>query len=85
MYGLTIGINSDDIYKQLTPSEKERFEDVVITEVKRTGNEITIEAIVIEKKNYDEEKYKKLLDEETTYLEEDYMPSNGTPPRRHLL
>lgn len=82
MYGVTIGINSDDIYKQLTPSEKERFEDIIITEVNRLGNEITIKAVAIEKKDYDENKYQKLLEKEN-YLGEAYALEDNTP-LRHL-
>jgi hypothetical protein len=47
-------VDADDIYNRLTASEKERFEDVVITDINRNGNEILITGIAIEKKRYDE-------------------------------
>lgn len=38
MYEVKIKVDADDIYKRLTASEKERFEEVVITDVFREGN-----------------------------------------------
>lgn len=81
MYGVKIKVDADDIYKRLTPSEKERFEEVIITDIDRISNEIFITAIAIEKKNYNEKKYKKLLEKEN-YLGEAYALMNNTPLRR---
>lgn len=54
MYKIKIKVDADDIYNRLTASEKERFDDVVITDINRNGNEILITGIAIEKKRYDE-------------------------------
>lgn len=81
MYEIKIKVDADDIYNRLTASEKERFEDVVITDINRNGNEILITGIAIEKKRYDEEKYKRLLEKEH-YLEEGYALLDETPLRR---
>lgn len=80
MYGVKIKVDADDIYNRLTPSEKEKFEEIVITDVQRDGNDVIISAIAIEKKNYDEKRYKKLLEKEM-YLEEICTYSSGTPLR----
>lgn len=80
MYEIKIKVDSDDIYHRLTPSEQEKFEEIVITDVQRNGNDVIITAIAIEKKNYDEKKYTKLLEKEL-YLEEYNMFSSGTPLR----
>lgn len=78
MYEVKIRVNADDIYKRLTPSDKERFEEVVITDVHRDGNEVIITGIAIEKRNYDEKKYYKLLNKEF-YLGDSNMSSKETP------
>ena len=83
MYEVKVKVNTDDIYRNLTPSEREKFDEIVITDVQRNGNEIIITAIAIEKKSYDENKYQKLLEKEH-YLEEVYALYDETP-LRHLI
>lgn len=80
IYEVKIKVDSNDIYSSLTPSEKEKFEEIVITDVQRDGNDIFISAVAIEKKNYDEKKYEKLLEKEL-YLEEYSAFSSGSPLR----
>lgn len=80
MYEVKIKVDSDDIYRRLTPSEQEKFEEIVITDVQRNRNDVIITAIAIEKKNYNEKKYAKLLEKEL-YLEEAYVYSDNTPLR----
>lgn len=83
MYEIKVKVEADDIYKRLTPSEKEKFGEVVITDIDRNNNEVFITAIAIEKKDYDEKKYQKLLEKEN-YLEEAYALEDNTP-LRHLI
>lgn len=83
MYEVKVKVNADDIYRHLTPSEREKFDEIIITNVQRNGNEIIITAIAIEKKSYDENKYQKLLEKEN-YLEEAYALYDKTP-LRHLI
>lgn len=64
MNKIRVQVTADYIYQHLTSSEKEKFEEIVIADVKRNGNEINIEGIAIEKKNYDEKKYQQLLSNE---------------------
>lgn len=81
MYEVKIKVDADDIHRRLTASEKERFEEVVITNVFREGNEIIITGIGIEKRDYDEKKYYKLLNKEI-YSGSSFLYSNETPLRR---
>ena len=83
MYEVKVKVNTDDIYRNLTPSEREKFDEIVITDVQKNGNEIIITAIAIEKKDFDEKKYQKLLEKEH-YLEEAYALYDETP-LRHLI
>lgn len=64
-YGVKVEIKAKDIYDRLTPAEKERFEEIVISGVDKTENEVIITAIAIEKHNYDENKYKELVKKES--------------------
>ena len=83
MYEVKVKITANDIHRRLTPSEREKFEETVITDVQRNGDEVIITAIAIEKKSYDENKYQKLLEKEH-YLEEAYALYDKTP-LRHLI
>lgn len=47
-YGVKVGIKAKDIYDRLTPAEKERFEEIVISGVDKTEDEVIITAIAIE-------------------------------------
>ena len=38
-YGVKVGIKVKDIYDRLTPAEKERFEEIVISGVDKTEKE----------------------------------------------
>lgn len=78
MYEVKIKVDADDIYKRLAPSDKKRFEEVVITDVHRYGNEVIITGIAIEKRDYDEKRYYKLLNKEF-YLGDSNMCSEETP------
>lgn len=64
-YGVKVGIKARDIYDRLTPAEKERFEELVISSVDNTNDEVVITAIAIEKNNYDENKYEELAKKES--------------------
>lgn len=83
LYEVKIKVDADDIYKRLTPSERERFGEVIITDVDRISNEIFITAIAIEKKDYDEKKYYKLLNREF-YLKDAYHLYSAETPLRRL-
>ena len=48
-YGVKVGIKAKDIYDRLTPAEKERFEEIIISDVDKTEDEVIITAIAIEK------------------------------------
>lgn len=50
MYEVKIRMDADDIYNKLSISEREKFDKVVITDVKKDNNEIIITGIVTEKK-----------------------------------
>lgn len=47
-YGVKVGIKAKDIYDRLTPAEKERFEEIIISDVDKTEDEVIITAIAIE-------------------------------------
>lgn len=65
VYGVKVGIKAKDIYDRLTPAEKERFREIIISDVDKTADEVIITAIAIEKHNYDENKYKELAKKES--------------------
>ena len=81
MHEVKIKITAEDIYSRLIPSEKERFQKVVITDVHKNGNEVIITGITIEKRDYDEKNYFKLLNEEFN-LGMSHLRSSETPVRR---
>lgn len=47
-YGVKVGIKAKDIYDRLTLAEKERFEEVIISDVNKTEDEVIITTIAIE-------------------------------------
>ena len=42
-YGVKVGIKAKDIYDRLTPAEKERFEEIIISNVDKTEDEVITE------------------------------------------
>ena len=41
-YGVKVGIKAKDIYDRLTPAEKERFEEIIISDVDKTEDEVLL-------------------------------------------
>lgn len=62
-------IDGKDIYERLTPAEKERFSDVVISNVEQCDDTVIITGIAIENKDLDASEYG--------------MYENGKPVLRH--
>lgn len=81
-YGVKVGIKAKDIYDILTPAEKERFEEIIISDVDKTEDEVVITVIAIEKHNYDENKYKELAEKESWAMQNIGKMSNC--PKRSL-
>ena len=81
-YGVKVEIKAKDIYDRLTPAEKERFEEIVISGVDKTENEVIITAIAIEKHNYDENKYMKLAEKESWTIQN--IGKMSSCPKRSL-
>lgn len=69
-YEVKIKIDGNDMYKRLTPAEKEKFNEVAISKVERYGNEVIITGIAIENEKCDNNIYG--------------MYSNGKPVLREL-
>ena len=81
-YGVKVGIKAKDIYNRLTLAEKERFEEVVISDVNKIEDEVIITAIAIEKHNYDENKYKELAEKESWAMQN--IGKMSSCPKRSL-
>lgn len=81
-YGVKVGIKAKDIYDRLTPAEKERFEEIVISGVDKTEDEVIITAIAIEKHNYDKNKYKELAEKESWVMQN--IGKMSSCPKRSL-
>lgn len=81
-YGVKVGIKAKDIYDRLTLAEKERFEEVIISDVNKTEDEVIITAIAIEKHNYDENKYKELVKKESCAMQN--IGEMSSCPKRSL-
>lgn len=81
-YGVKVGIKAKDIYNRLTLAEKERFEEVVISDVNKIEDEVIITAIAIEKHNYDENKYKELVKKESYAMQN--IGKMSSCPKRSL-
>lgn len=72
-YMVEFGINEKEIYNKLTPAEKCRFKELVISDVKKNGDTVSIKAVAIENEYYNDDEYNRLLDEKKMYP----IDSNG--------
>lgn len=65
-YRMEIHLDNEGVYNCLDDSDKERFEEAIISNVERIndGDEVVISVTLIERKNYDVDKYLKLCEEE---------------------
>ena len=65
-YRMEIHLDNEGVYNSLDDSDKERFEEAIISNVERIndGDEVVISVTLIERKNYDVDKYLKLCEEE---------------------
>ena len=65
-YRMEIHLDNEGVYNCLDDSDKERFEEAIISNVERVndGDEVVIFVTLIEKKNYDVDKFLKLCEEE---------------------
>lgn len=65
-YRTKIHLDNEGIYNCLEDSDKEKFEEAIISNVERVndGDEVVISVTLIEKKNYDVDKFLKLCKEE---------------------
>ena len=62
-YMVEFGINEKGIYNKLTPAEKCRFKELVISDVEKIGDTVSIKAVAIENEYYNNNEYNRLLDE----------------------
>lgn len=62
-YMVEFGINEKEIYNKLTPAEKCRFKELVISDVEKFGDTVSIKAVAIENEYYNNNEYNRLLDE----------------------
>lgn len=62
-YMVEFGINEKEIYNKLTPAEKCRFKELVISDVEKIGDTVSIKAVAIENEYYNNNEYNRLLDE----------------------
>ena len=78
-YRMEIHLDNEGVYNCLDDSDKERFEEAIISNVERVndGDEVVISVTLIEKKNYDADKFLKLCEEEKRICEEEKR-SNDT-------
>ena len=72
-YMVEFGINERKLYNELTPAEKCRFKELVISDVKKIGDTVSIKAVAIENEYYNDNEYNRLLDEDKMYP----IDSNG--------
>lgn len=65
-YRMEIHLDNEGVYNCLNDSDKEKFEEAIISNVERVndGDEVVIFVTLIEKKNYDVDKFLKLCEEE---------------------
>lgn len=65
-YRMEIHLDNEGVYNCLDDSDKERFEEAIISNVERVndGDEVVIFVTLIERKNYDVDKFLKLCEEE---------------------
>ena len=73
VYRMEIHLDNEGVYNCLDDSDKERFEEAIISNVERIndGDEVVISVTLIERKNYDVDKYLKLCEEEKRICEEE--------------
>lgn len=66
VYRMEIHLDNEGVYNCLDDSDKERFEEAIISNVEMVndGDEVVISVTLIERKNYDVDKYLKLCEEE---------------------
>lgn len=69
IYEVKMKISGKDIYERLTPAEKERFSDVVISNVEKCDDTVIITGIAVENKDLNVSEYG--------------MYENGEPVLRH--
>ena len=76
---MEIHLDNEGVYNCLDDSDKERFEEAIISNVERVndGDEVVISVTLIERKNYDADKFLKLCEEEKRICEEEKR-SNDT-------
>ena len=72
-YMVEFGINEKKLYNELTPAEKCRFKELVISDVKKIGDTVSIKAVAIENEYYNDNEYNRLPDEDKMYP----IDSNG--------
>lgn len=72
-YMVEFYINEKEIYNKLTPAEKCRFKELVISDVKKIGDTVSIKAVAIENEYYSNNEYNRLLNERKMYP----IDSNG--------
>ena len=72
-YMVEFDINEKEIYNKLTPAEKCRFKELVISDVKKIGDTVSIKAVAIENEYYSNNEYNRLLNERKMYP----IDSNG--------
>lgn len=65
-YRTKVYLDNEGIYNCLKDSDKEKFEEAIISNVERVndGDEVVISVTLIERKNYDVDKFLKLCKEE---------------------
>lgn len=65
-YRMEIHLDNEGVYNCLDDSDKERFEEAIISNIERVndGDEVVISVTLIERKNYDVDKFLKLCEEE---------------------
>lgn len=65
-YRMKIHLDNEGVYNCLDDSDKERFEEAIISNVERgnDGDEVIISVTLIERKNYDVDKFLKLREKE---------------------
>ena len=65
-YRMEIHLDNEGVYNCLDDSDKERFEEAIISNVERVndGDEVVIFVTLIERKHYDVDKFLKLCEEE---------------------
>lgn len=57
IYEVKMKINGKDIYERLTPAEKEKFGNVVISNVEKCDDTVIITGIAVENKDLNVSKY----------------------------